>query len=101
MSSNRPRQVRQMPHGTTRYDLLLDPEHQRLVQQVEDIADKTAQTAVVLERLTNFWQDNDRRLTALENGRPTFASVREWWALGISLAVLAFYLVSFVGQHWK
>lgn len=52
-----------MPDG---YDLLIDPEHQRLVTQVDGIAEKQGQTAVILERLTNYFQDHDRRIQALE-----------------------------------
>lgn len=104
-----PRQpARSAPRSRATFDLLLDAEHQRLIEQVEGIADKvdgvadkTAQVAVVLERLTNFFQDHDRRLTALEANRPTFGSLREWSAVGISMAVFLFYIVQLVSQHWK
>lgn len=44
-----------------------DTDYSRLVEQVDGIAAKQNDTAVILERLKNYLADHDRRIGALEN----------------------------------
>lgn len=77
-----------------------------VMSQLGEIADKQESTAVILERLNNFYVNHDNRIKALEE-QPAKSQAKFLGITGVSINALwaAISIISFlvvvVAPHWR